>query len=325
MEEIRQAEVYGVRPKRTFREAATKYLNESTKASLQRDAHLLRILEPFIGDVSLDAVHMGTLEPYIKDRKKYGWKKRTINYGLQVVRHIINLATYEWIDAYGLTWLAHAPRIKLFKEDDKKQPYPLDWREQEALFAELPEYLRRMALFAVNTGCRDQEICNLKWTWEIAIPELRTSVFIIPDYGDRKKFKPKNREDRLVVLNSITEAVIEQLRGNHGEFVFTYEGSQVQRMYNRAWRKARENAGLPHVTVHDLRHTFGRRLRSAGVSFEDRQDLLGHKSGRITTHYCKPELENLMAAANKVCPAERHKNDTIVILKNKPRLAVISN
>ncbi len=30
-------------------------------------------------------------------------------------------------------------------------------------------------------------------------------------------------------------------------------------------------------------HTFGRRLRAAGVSYEDRQDLLGHKSGRITT------------------------------------------
>jgi len=37
--------------------------------------------------------------------------------------------------------------------------------------------------------------------------------------------------------------------------------------------------------VHDLKHTFGRRLRAAGVSFEDRQDLLGHRSGRITTHY----------------------------------------
>ena len=285
MEEVRQAEVYGVRPKRTFREAATKYLNEATKASLQRDASLLRILEPFIGDVSLDAVHMGTLQPYIKNRKEYGWKKRTINYGLQVVRHIINLATLEWIDDYGLTWLSHAPRIKLLKEDDKREPYPLDWREQEPLFAELPEYLRRMALFAVNTGCRDQEICNLKWTWEMTVPELRTTVFIIPSYGDRKKFKPKNREDRLVVLNSIAEAVIEQVRGEHDEFVFSYEGKQLQRMYNRAWRQAREKAGLPHVTVHDLRHTFGRRLRSAGVSFEDRQDLLGHKSGRITSNH----------------------------------------
>jgi integrase len=55
------------------------------------------------------------------------------------------------------------------------------------------------------------------------------------------------------------------------------------------------------VRVHDLKHTFGRRLRAAGVSFEDRQDLLGHRSGRITTHYSAAELTNLIEAANKVC------------------------
>ena len=53
--------------------------------------------------------------------------------------------------------------------------------------------------------------------------------------------------------------------------------------------------------MHDLKHTFGRRLRSAGVSFEDRQDLLGHKSARITTHYSSAELLNLWEAVNKIC------------------------
>jgi hypothetical protein len=31
-------------------------------------------------------------------------------------------------------------------------------------------------------------------------------------------------------------------------------------------------------------------LRAAGVSFKDRQDLLGHRSGRITTHCSAAEL-----------------------------------
>jgi integrase len=73
--------------------------------------------------------------------------------------------------------------------------------------------------------------------------------------------------------------------------------------YSTGWR-AREKVGLPQVRVHDLKHTFGRRLRAAGVSFEDRQDLLGHRSGRITTHYSMPELESLIAAANVVCGNE---------------------
>lgn len=111
----------------------------------------------------------------------------------------------------------------------------------------------------------------------------------------------KNRQDRLVVLNKSAAAVIEEVRGLHSEYVFTYRGKPISRMLNSAWKKARIRAGLPNVRVHDLKHTFGRRLRAAGVSFEDRQDLLGHKNARITTHYSSAELSNLIDAANKVC------------------------
>ena len=83
--------------------------------------------------------------------------------------------------------------------------------------------------------------------------------------------------------------------------VFTFKGKPIAHVLNSAWRKARVRVGLPQVRVHDLKHTFGRRLGAAGVSFEDRQDLLGHRSGRITTHYSAAELSRLIAAANRVC------------------------
>ena len=49
-----------------------------------------------------------------------------------------------------------------------------------------------------------------------------------------------------------------------------------------------------------LKHTFGRRLRAAGVPLETRKVLLGHKSGDITTHYSAPEIAELLEAANRV-------------------------
>lgn len=317
IEEIRRVAVFGERPKRTFREAATKHLNEASKASINRDSDLLDVLDPLIGDLPLEGVHMGTLQAYIADRRAAGWKKRTINYGLQVVRRILNLAAGEWIYENGMTWLAHAPKIKLLREDDRNPPYPLSWSEQQRLFAELPDYLRRMALFTVNCGCRDQEVCSLLWVWEVRVPELNSSVFVIP--GQRVK----NREDRLVVLNRVARAAVDEVRGLHPSHVFSYKGKPVYSMYGRAWKEARKRAGVPEVRVHDLKHTFGRRLRAAGVSFEDRQDLLGHKSDRITTHYSMPELESLLAAANAVCPEERHKFDTTVLYKRKRHLAAV--
>lgn len=119
----------------------------------------------------------------------------------------------------------------------------------------------------------------------------------------------KNGDDRLVVLNKIAKSVIEKARGNHPQYVFTYRGQPLANINNTAWQRARKRADL-NVRVHDLKHTFGRRLRAVGVSFEDRQDLLGHKAGRITTHYSAAEITSLIEAANKVC--ERKQNAPIL-------------
>ncbi len=69
------------------------------------------------------------------------------------------------------------------------------------------------------------------------------------------------------------------------------------------WRKDKgfeAPAGFARVRIHDLKHTFGRRLRAAGVGEETRKVLLGHKNGDITTHYSAAELAELIAAVNRI-------------------------
>ncbi|MFZ8985521.1 MAG: hypothetical protein ACO21O_01715 [Steroidobacteraceae bacterium] len=117
------------------------------------------------------------------------------------------------------------------------------------LLRELPEHLASMALFGVNTGCRDREVCGLRWDWELRVPELDTSVFIIPGRH------VKNGDERLVVLNRVAELVVASQHGRHPTHVFVHRGRPVKRMLN--------GAGLPQVRVHDIKHTFGRRLRAA--------------------------------------------------------------
>jgi integrase len=330
--ERRDAEIYGVREARTFRAAATRFLQEyGHKKRIKDDATQLKQLDPFIGGLELQQVHMGGLQEFIAKRRQDGVKTKTLNAALAVVRRILNLASSEWMDERGLTWLATAPKIKLFPIKDARSPYPLTQEEQALLFQELPDHLARMALFKVNTGCREQEVCGLRWDYEVKVPELHTSVFIIPSE------RIKNGEERLVVLNRVAKSVVDSLRGLHPTHVFvrtnpkTGESRPVTKIYNTAWKSARERAadawaerhqesapeGFRHVRVHDLKHTFGRRLRAAGVSFEDRQDLLGHKSGRITTHYSQAELTNLMEAADKVCTTESRKSPATTWLRRK--------
>ena len=308
MEQTRQAQVYGVRPARTFEQAAAKFVLENQhKRSIGDDVGHLKQLVPVLGTLQLDRIHLGTLQPWIEQRKRDGRSAGTINHGIKVVRRILNLAASEWVDEYGMTWLLAAPRFRQLSDANKRQPYPLNWSEQTALFRELPDYLAQMALFTVNTGCRDQEVCGLRWEWEVKVPELGTSVFIIP--GTRVK----NGDERLVVLNGVATSVVEARRGIDRVYVFTYEGKPLSRMLSRAWQQARRRSNLPQVRVHDLKHTFGRRLRASGVSFEDRQDLLGHRSGRITTHYSAAELSRLIEAANRVVDRDGAKPELVIL------------
>lgn len=312
IEEIRQAKIFGVRPKRLFREAATKFLEANMDlAGISNYAMHLKQLDPFIGDLPLENVHLGTLQPFIELRRRQGVKTKTINLALSVVRRILNLAARLWRDENGLTWLQTPPLIQMLPVTDARMPYPLSWEEQRQLFQALPDHLARMCLFKVNTGCREQEVCQLRWDWEVQVPELNSSLFIIPGQ------MVKNREDRLVVLNRIAKSVIQEVRGMHSNYVFTYKGHPVQSINNSSWKRVRKKVGLSHVRVHDLKHTFGRRLRAAGVPLETRKVLLGHRNGDITTHYSAPELEELIEAANRVCDDKSGKTPALVVLKQK--------
>jgi integrase len=308
MEQTRQAQVYGVRPVRSFEQAAAKFILENShKRRIGDDDSRLKGLVPWIGGLQLDRIHTGSLQPWIEQRRRDGVATGTINQGLQIVRRILNVAAGEWVDEHGLTWLHAPPKIKLLPKLNVRKPYPLNWDEQSRLLQALPDHLVDMALFAVNTGCRDGEICGLRWEWEIRVPELGTSVFLIP--GSRVK----NGDERLVVLNRIAQSVIEARRGRHATHVFEFEGQPVLRMLNTAWKRARTQIGLPQLRVHDLKHTFGRRLRSAGVNFEDRQDLLGHRSSRVTTHYSAAELIRLLEAAETVVDRDGRRPDLVIL------------
>lgn len=340
LEQLRQEKVYGVRPVIQWQEAATRYLIEfQNQPSIWLTAIYLEQLDSYIGDLPLSRIDDRSLAPYIKDKLQGGASNRTVNIALERVIRILNLCARKWRDDNSKPWLDTVPMIaKLDEKRASRKPYPLSWEEQSLLFAELPDHLRRMALYKVNTGCREQEVCKLRWEWEIAVPELGTSVFLIPaEFGGRREQSGvKNRDERLVVLNDVARRVIDGQRGLHPSLVFPYGKpdqfgpTAVHRMNDSAWKKARVRSaakweeihktpahpGFASIRIHDLKHTFGRRLRAAGVTEEDRKALLGHKNGSITSHYSAAELDQLIDAANKVSATDS-RAPALTILKRR--------
>ena len=313
VQEAREVRLLGAQRVRSFREAATKFLEKNThKRSLERDARALKALDPFIGELPLRRVHHETVQAYVRSRLQAGISPGTINRDLAVVRRILNLSARLWRDESDRPWLTTAPLIQMQRHPHKREPYPLSMEEERLLFSELAGHLATMALFKVNTGLREQEVVNLRWSWEVKVPELATSVFVIP------RDCVKNGLDRLVVLNRTARSVIESCRGKHAEFVFTRAGRSVTRMYNSGWKAARRRAvrryaaecartcpaGFRALRVHGLKHTFGHRLRVAGVDLKDRKVLLGHKTHHVTTHYSALQIGSLIEAAEKVVLAQ---------------------
>jgi integrase len=288
--------------RRLFCDAAKRYLIECERRGVRTvdliGYHVSLVL-PYIGTKPLEAIHSGAMESFCDDRVETV-SPTTVNRTLEVVRSILTKAARVWRNDDGTPWLASAPLIEMLDESPR-QPYPLSRVEQSKLFAELPKHLERMARFAVNTGLRDENVCGLRWAWEVKVTDPKCSVFVVP----AEEFKGKR--PHVAILNDAAMEVVESCRGEHDDYVFTYRNElkalapdRVDTINNTAWQNARKRAGLAHVRVHDLRHTFGQRLRDAGVSEEDRAVLLGHSTKSMPSHYAAPTIARLVELANLV-------------------------
>ena len=279
----------------TFTDCAARYIEQSRgKRSIDVIKWHVTLLQSYIGDLEPHQVHDQTLEPFVKARLAAGKSATTINRSLEVVRTILNRAARSYRDPDGRPWLDAMPPLITMLLENPRSPYPITWQEQHALFRRLPAHLARMALFAVNTGLRDSNVCGLQWQWEVPVPEVGRCVFVVPP----EAFKTKR--PHVVVLNDVAWSIIETQRGKHPIWVFPYRSRCIGTMNNNGWQQARREVGLPLVRVHDLRHSFACRLRAAGVSAEDREVLLGHANHSMAGHYASADVGRLLKQANLV-------------------------
>lgn len=296
---------------RVWADGARKYLIECQQRgvrTLDLIAYHVDLLLPYIGDKPMFEVCTESLEEFVNDRLDEGVKNATVNRSLEVVRTVMNRAARVWRDR-GKPWVTVAPLIEMLDENAQaRKPRPISWAEQATLLRQLPAHLEAMVEFTVNTGARDENVCGLRWEWERPVPELKRSVFVIPP----EHFK--TNRSHVLVLNDAAWRIVERQRGKHGTYVFVWRRERVKNieqepamefhrigtMNNTAFQAARKTTGLETVRVHDLRHTFGQRLRDAGVSEEDRALLLGHAIDGMPQHYATATVARLVDAANSV-------------------------
>jgi integrase len=292
----------------TFRQAAAKYVRETEKKSMERDIRALQLIVPVLGDLPLTKVHDGTVQVYVEHRRAERARSGTVNREIAVICRILRLSARVWRDQEDKPWLSCEPLLQRPNWKDARKPYPLSIAEQRKLFNAMPVHLAEMALFAVNTGCRESIVTGLRWDWEVKVPELNTSVFLVP--GDNTK----SGKDQLIVLNDVARSVIDERRKgrvNGSPFVFcSGSGRPWCRLHSAGWNAAWIRAGLPGKDsgylrgVHNLRHSFARRLRAVGVPMITIKTLMHHSSGDVTERYSVAGLQELIDAVQRLKEAE---------------------
>jgi len=107
----------------------------------------------------------------------------------------------------------------------------------------------------------------------------------------------------------MNDRVMEILRGSSSRlksaWVFPSETGEsaidANNFINRVFNPALAAAKVKDFRWHDLRHTFASRLTMAGVDLRTLQELMGHKTIKMTLRYSHLSPTHTLEAVNKLC------------------------
>ncbi|MGQ2964338.1 tyrosine-type recombinase/integrase [Methylophilus sp.] len=274
---------FGIKPQRSWQEAVVRFLAvKGTLRDIKGYVGICRRLDEYLGDLMLNQVNGDMIWNIVQGELKRGNKVATLNRHLAVTRAILRMARDEW------QWIDTVPKIRLLSGEVERDRW-LTREEAEALLSASPPHLAAMIRFALATGCRAREITGLEWK--------RVDL----DRGTAWLDKTKNGTPRGVPLNADAIEVLEQLLGDHDQYVFTYQGQPIKRaITNHAWYTAVKKAGLFDLRFHDLRHTWASWHRQAGTTCDELKDLGGWKSRTMVDRYAKFATEQLTVAASRI-------------------------
>lgn len=281
--ESHQARYLGVKPRRSWQEAAVRYL--ALKAHLrdyEKQRRLCKKLDAYLGRVMLNDITGDVLWSIVEGEQKKGNKAATINRCLALVRSVLRAAHFDW------QWLDRIPRVRLLPGEVERDRW-LTKDEAGRLLGYCPPHLTALVRFALATGCRAREIAGLEW----ARVDLKRGTAWLD--------QTKNGTPRGVPLNRDAVAVLEGERGKHEQYCFTFRGKPIRyELTNTAWQNAVRKAGLGDLRFHDLRHTWASWHRQAGTSTDELKELGGWKSREMVDRYAKFATDHLGAAAARI-------------------------
>jgi integrase len=188
------------------------------------------------------------------------------------------------------------------------------------LLDRIPVRYRAMLLLATFASLRFGELAALH-RCDIDLKRCCVRVarsLVQMNDGKLTESEPKSRAGRRVV--SFPREIAPELRWHLERFVdpeadtLVFVGPKGGRLrrsnFRNIWIKARDDAGLPGLHLHDLRHTGNTMAAATGASLRELMERMGHTSTRaalIYQHATRERDEAIAAAMGEVLASVRRK------------------
>jgi integrase len=199
------------------------------------------------------------------------------------------------------------PKIKRLKVTAKNPDFLSEDQVSAVLSAADPR-VRPMIQFLIFTGMRKGEMAHLEWT---DIKWKRRQIHIQP----KKDWSPKSARPRTIEINNqAMEALIEAYRRNQKRTPpsrLVFPGRKGYLVDIRAsLNHACDRAGIPRVTVQQLRHTCASLMVMKGSDLPSVAATLGHRDitttmiyAHLTQDHIKTQMGRLdEVAVPEICP-----------------------
>jgi integrase len=250
--------------------------------------------EHFGSECSLKKISSNDLESFLIT--KYPSAKYAASLAYRTLKSAFQKAVqWNYLDSNPLD------KIKLPKIPQNKPVFISDIELRQIISYEQNHTLKDIYLFAFYSGCRINEILNLKWSC-IDFSERIISI------RNNETFTTKNKKERIIpISNYLFENLKNRLPKlnciNNDNYVFVdskskkFRADTVSKWFKKTVREASKKLALDSsIHFHTLRHSFASCLVQRNVSIYEISKLLGHSDIKVTEIYAHLKPENLRNA-----------------------------
>ena len=293
-----------------------RWLNDAARPSIRVKTYedydlCVRRLTPHIGYIRLRALTPEHIQEALGALSRRGLAPRTVRQVHMVLRRALKQAVLWRVLATNPSDAVRPPRAARIEHRVLNE-------EEMRRLLEAMQGSRQYALFVLlaTTGCRIGEALGLRWTdvdFRRSTASIRRALQVQRGIGIAFVEPKSARSRRTLPLPPETLIALEMHREIQDRdrskardlwtetgLIFTTPTGGPRNPHNliEPFGIALKRAGLPHVRIHDMRHSAATHLLTKGVHPKVVQDLLGHSTIAITLDTYSHVLPSLAKEAS---------------------------